>query len=129
MTDEQIDSMFSAGIVQPVGGIVKMVKNDDKTFTGKTPLELQVNMLCSKLQNSKQSSSSENWVNAIFDNIESLLGKDKVRCNKTAYTLYNITKAYFCYTGVYCVRSHVRYPIWSTRFGGHRFAFVRNRIF
>jgi hypothetical protein len=79
MTDEQIDSMLSASIIRPIGsGGGETLKNNSKTVTAKTPLELQVNTMCSKMRNSKQPPSSENWVETIFDNVESLLGKDKV---------------------------------------------------
>lgn len=57
------------------GGIGETMKNDNKA---KTLLELQVNALCSKIRNFKQPQSSEDLVESIFDNIESLLGKNKV---------------------------------------------------
>ncbi|XP_026807773.1 uncharacterized protein LOC113550245 [Rhopalosiphum maidis] len=81
MTDEQIDSLLSAPIIRPIGGVgggSETTKTDRKTVTAKTPLELQASLLCSKIRNSKQPPSSEKWVEAIFDNIESHLGKDKV---------------------------------------------------
>jgi len=77
MTDEQIDSLLSAPIIRPIGGS-ETTKIDRKTVTAKTPLELQASLLCSKIRNSKQPPSPEKWVEAIFDNIESHLGKDKV---------------------------------------------------
>ncbi|KAL5233574.1 hypothetical protein ACI65C_000984 [Semiaphis heraclei] len=75
MTDEQIDTLLSAAIIRPIGcGGSEMTK----TVAAKTPLELQVSSLCSKIRNSKLPPSSEKWVEAIFDNIELHLGKDKV---------------------------------------------------
>jgi len=76
MTDEQIDSMLSTTIGRSQGSGGETLKKDSKHISIKTPLELQVSILCSKIR--KQPSSSENWVEAIFDNVESLLGKDKV---------------------------------------------------
>ncbi|XP_025199078.1 uncharacterized protein LOC112597310 [Melanaphis sacchari] len=81
LTDEQINSLLSVAIIRPIGGIGssgETTKIDCKTVIIKTPLEFQVSLLCSKIRNSKQPSSSEKWVEAIFDNIESHLGKDKV---------------------------------------------------
>lgn len=76
MTDEQIDTLLSAAIIRPIGcGGSEMTK----TVAAKTPLELQVSSLCSKIRNSKLPPSSEKWVEAIFDNIELHLGKDKVQ--------------------------------------------------
>lgn len=87
LTDEQIDSILSVTVIRAIGGGGgETIKSDGNTVDVKTPLELQVNVLCSKIRNSKQPQSSDNWVETIFDNVESLLGKDKVfRCN-TAYT-------------------------------------------
>lgn len=80
MTDEQIDSLSSAAIIRPIGGSSgETSKTDGKMVAAKTPLEIQVSSLCSKIRNSKQPPSSEKWVEAIFDNVESHLGKDKVR--------------------------------------------------
>jgi len=79
MTDEQIDSLLSAAIIRPIGGGGgETNKTDSKLVAAKTPLEIQVSLLCSKIRNSKQPPSSEKWVEAIFDNVESHLGKDKV---------------------------------------------------
>lgn len=79
MTDEQIQSMLSTSIIRPIGsGGGETLKNNNKMVTAKTPLEIQVNAMCSKMRNSKQPPSSQNWVETIFDNIELLLGKDKV---------------------------------------------------
>jgi len=64
-------------VIQPIDSIVETMKIDGKTIPAKTPLELQVKMLCSKIQNPKEL-PLENWIEAIFDNVESLLGKDKV---------------------------------------------------
>lgn len=85
LTDEQIDSILSAAAIRPAGGGggVEPIKSDGNTVAAKTPLELQVNALCSKIRNPKQPPSSENWVETIFENVESLLGKDKVFCLKT----------------------------------------------
>lgn len=87
MTDEQIDSILSAEIDQLIGNSGEAVKTD---ISAKTPLELQVNSLCLKIRNSKQPPSAENWVEAMFDYVESLLGKDKVlgRCLARYYILY-----------------------------------------
>lgn len=77
MTDEQIDSMMSAAIIRPIGGAVEPTKTDGISADAKTPLELQVYAL--NIRSSKQPLSSEqHWVEAIFDDAESLLGKDKV---------------------------------------------------
>lgn len=79
MTDEQIDFMLSTSIIRPIGsGGGETMKNNSKTLTTKMPLELQVNTMCSKMRNLKPPPSLENWVETIFDNAESLLGKDKV---------------------------------------------------
>ncbi|XP_060873528.1 NACHT domain- and WD repeat-containing protein 1 isoform X2 [Metopolophium dirhodum] len=79
MTDEQIDSLLSAAIIRPIGGGgAETNKTDGKLVAAKTPLEIQVSLLCSKIRNSKQPPSPEKWVEAIFDNVESHLGKDKV---------------------------------------------------
>jgi len=79
MTDEQIESLSSATIIRPIGGGGnETTKTDGKTVVAKTPLELQVRSLCSKIRNSKQPPSSEKWIEAIFDNVELHLGKDKV---------------------------------------------------
>jgi len=76
MTDEQIDILLSAAIIRPIGcGRTETTK----TVAAKTPLELQVRSLCSKIRNSKLPPSSEKWVDAIFDNVELLLGKEKVQ--------------------------------------------------
>jgi len=80
MTDEQIDSLLSAAIIRPIGGVGgETNKTDRKMVPAKTPLEIQASSLCSKIRNSKQPPSSEKWVEAIFDNVELNLGKDKVR--------------------------------------------------
>lgn len=77
MTDEQIDSMMSTAIIRPIGGAVEPMKTDGISMDAKTPLELQVNAL--NARSSKQPLSSEHhWVEAIFNDAESLLGKDKV---------------------------------------------------
>ncbi|KAL4089774.1 hypothetical protein QTP88_024745 [Uroleucon formosanum] len=79
MTDEQINSLSSATIIRPIGGSGgETSKTNGKMVAAKTPLEIQVSSLCSKIRNSKQPPSSEKWVEAIFDNVESYLGKDKV---------------------------------------------------
>lgn len=77
MTDDQIDALLSEGIIRPIGG-GDTTKTDGKTMTANTALELQVSSLCSKIRNSKPPSSTDKWVEAIFENIETLLGKDKV---------------------------------------------------
>jgi len=63
--------------IQPIDGVEETVKTDTKSAVAKMPLELQVNMLCSKIQNPKELPST-NWVEAIFNNVESMLGKEKV---------------------------------------------------
>lgn len=77
MTDEQIVSMLATmSTVRPmVGG--DTIKNDG---SAKTPFELHARVLCSKIRNSKQSppQSLENWIESIFDCVETILGKDKV---------------------------------------------------
>ncbi|KAF0768010.1 Leucine-rich repeat and WD repeat-containing, partial [Aphis craccivora] len=81
ITNKEIDSLLSAATIRPIGGFGsggETTKTEHKTVAAKTWLELQVSLLCSKIRNSKQPPSSENWVEAIFDNIESHLGKDKV---------------------------------------------------
>ncbi|XP_022165189.1 uncharacterized protein LOC111030132 isoform X2 [Myzus persicae] len=79
MTDEQIDSLLSTAIIRPIGGGgSETIKTDAKMVAAKTPLELHVSSLLSKIRNSKQPPSAEKWVEAIFDNVESHLGKDKV---------------------------------------------------
>jgi len=90
MTDEQIDSLLSAAIIRPIGGGGAETNNkiDGKLVAAKTPLEIQVSLLCSKIRNSKQPPSSEKWIEAIFDNVESHLGKDKVRLPKVYYNTY-----------------------------------------
>lgn len=80
MTDEQIDDMLSVAIIRPIScNAVEPTKSNSKIVDAKTPLELLVNAL--NVRNSKQPSLSEHWVDAIFDNAESLLGKDKVNCD------------------------------------------------
>lgn len=74
MTDEQIDSMLSTTIIKPICSGGETIKNN-KT---KTPLELQVSTLSSKIRNSKLPLLSDNWLEAIFDSVESLLDKAKV---------------------------------------------------
>lgn len=83
MTDEQIDSVLSAMMIQPIDGVVETLK----TVGAKTPLELQANVLCSAMQNPKEL-PSENWMEAIFDSVESLLGKNKVKIARTTFDFY-----------------------------------------
>lgn len=94
MTDEQIDSILSAAVIRPAGGGVgETIKSNGSTIAAKTPLELHVNALCSKIRNPKQPQSLENWVETIFENAESLLGKDKVFRRETTNmrnTVYTI---------------------------------------
>lgn len=89
--DEQINSILATTIMRPIddvdGGIGEMIKNDSKA---KTLLEFQINALCSKIRNSKQPQPSGDWVESIFDNVESLLGKDKVLGNLIIYGIFDL---------------------------------------
>ncbi|VVC42160.1 Six-bladed beta-propeller, TolB-like,WD40-repeat-containing domain,WD40 repeat, conserved site,WD40/YVTN [Cinara cedri] len=78
MTDEQINSMLVSSIVRSIAG--ETINNDG---SAKTPFELHVRALFSKIRNLKQSpppqpQSPENWIESIFDCVEMILGKDKV---------------------------------------------------
>lgn len=108
MTDEQIDSMVSATIIKPVFSGGETTKNTSKT---KTPLEIQVSTLSLKIRNSKLPLSSDNWLEAIFDNVESILDKAKVGVSLSS-VCQNIV-ILVLYLGVYCNWSYVCYPVWS----------------
>lgn len=130
--------MLSAAIIRPVGNDGESVKNGKSR--AKTPLELQVNVLCCKMRNFKlpasSSSSSENRLDSVFNNIESVLGKDKVGVPVVVFStkpLRNILNTMYyvlvcCSAGVHGDRPHVRYPVRFTRFGGRRTAVVGERI-
>lgn len=131
LTDEQIDCMLSATIIRPVGNDGESVKNG--RVRAKTPLELQVNVLCCKMRNFKlPASSSENRLESVFENVESILGSDKVGVPVVVFStkpLRNILNTMYyvlvCFsTGVRGDRPHVRYPLRFTRFGGRRTAIV-----
>lgn len=135
LTDEQIDCMLSAMVLRPVGNDGESVKNG--RIRVKTPLELQMNVLCCKMRNSKLPVlSSENRLESIFENVESILGKDKVGVPDVVFStkpLRNILNTMYyvlvcCSAGVHGDRPHVRYPIRFTRFGGRRTAVVGERI-
>lgn len=70
MTVKQLDALMVINRINDA----EIVKNAHKLT--KTPLELQMRVLCSKMRNSIQ--TSENWIETVFDSVELLLGKEKV---------------------------------------------------